>query len=206
MVGAPLVLPVRVAIVSPNHVVRAGLVSLIAQLRSRAVVTTAVTDDVEVRHCDVAIFDLDRLEHDPGVRAGLSSVLGQHVPVVGVVYGRDVAPAWAPLVAGVRVVPLSVTPAQMMLVLLEESARERGGRARRTKRLPAQLTPQEFCVLELVGAGLTNDAIARELFVSINTVKTYVRTSYRKVGVTDRASAVLWALAHGLAGGPRPSR
>ena len=53
-------------------------------------------------------------------------------------------------------------------------------------------------VLELVGAGLTNRDIAERLYLSINSVKTYIRTAYRKIGVSRRAEAVLWAVHHDL--------
>ena len=55
-----------------------------------------------------------------------------------------------------------------------------------------RLSEREGQVLRLVGAGQTNEEIARELFVSINTVKTYLRTAYRKIGVSRRSQAVLW--------------
>jgi DNA-binding CsgD family transcriptional regulator len=56
------------------------------------------------------------------------------------------------------------------------------------------LSPREREVLRLIADGLTNEQIADHIFLSINTVKTYVRTAYRKVGVTSRAQAVRWML------------
>ena len=60
------------------------------------------------------------------------------------------------------------------------------------------LTPREVDVLALIGTGATNAEIAAELFVSVNSVKTYIRTAYRKIGVSRRTQAVLWAEHHGL--------
>lgn len=40
--------------------------------------------------------------------------------------------------------------------------------------------------------------IASEIFVSQNTVKTYIRTAYRRIQATSRPQAILWALEHGL--------
>jgi len=51
---------------------------------------------------------------------------------------------------------------------------------------------------------MSNPEIAQDHYLSINSVKTYVRSAYRKIGATNRASAILWALRHGLAGGPDP--
>ncbi len=58
------------------------------------------------------------------------------------------------------------------------------------------LTRREAQVLDLIGAGLSNQDIAGALFVTVNTVKSYIRTAYRKIGVATRAQAVRWALTH----------
>ena len=60
------------------------------------------------------------------------------------------------------------------------------------------LTPRERDVLSLVAAGLTNPEISGRLFLGINSVKTYLKTAYKKIGVTRRSQAVLWAVRHGL--------
>lgn len=62
----------------------------------------------------------------------------------------------------------------------------------------AQLSTREGEVLELICRGMSNLEIADALFVSVNSVKTYVRQIYQKIGVTRRAQAVAWGLAHGL--------
>jgi LuxR family maltose regulon positive regulatory protein len=48
------------------------------------------------------------------------------------------------------------------------------------------LTIREREVVRLLAAGLSNRAIAEELVVSANTVKTQVRSIYGKLGVHDR--------------------
>jgi DNA-binding NarL/FixJ family response regulator len=54
------------------------------------------------------------------------------------------------------------------------------------------LTNRECDVLALVADGLTNQAIAARLCLSINTVKSNIRYAYRKAGVSSRTQAVLW--------------
>jgi LuxR family maltose regulon positive regulatory protein len=51
------------------------------------------------------------------------------------------------------------------------------------------LSLQEQRVLRLLVAGCSNPGIARELVVSVNTVKTQVQSIYRKLGVTNRVEA-----------------
>ena len=60
-------------------------------------------------------------------------------------------------------------------------------------------------MLGLVTAGLSNQEIANTLFLSINSVKTYIRGTYRKMGVATRSQAVVWAIQHGFPA-PEPPR
>jgi DNA-binding NarL/FixJ family response regulator len=60
------------------------------------------------------------------------------------------------------------------------------------------LTQRESEVLALMVAGSSNRAIAAALVVSEETIKSHVRGIYRKLDVTDRASAVATALREGL--------
>ena len=63
------------------------------------------------------------------------------------------------------------------------------------------LTRREFDVLTLIARGRTNLEIADELVVSHNTVKTYIRTAYKKIGVSSRAQALGWMVDTGLISG-----
>ena len=60
------------------------------------------------------------------------------------------------------------------------------------------LTDREREVLELIGCGLPNKLIARELGIAEKTVKTHVSAILAKLGVTDRTQAALYAVRHGL--------
>jgi NarL family two-component system response regulator LiaR len=58
------------------------------------------------------------------------------------------------------------------------------------------LSPREAEVMALITQGLSNQQIADRAYLSINSVKTYIRSAYRKIGVERRAQAVLWGVAH----------
>ena len=60
----------------------------------------------------------------------------------------------------------------------------------------AGLSPREAEILALITQGLSNQEIADRAYLSINSVKTYIRSAYRKTGVQRRSQAVLWGVAH----------
>ncbi|MFZ2013294.1 MAG: response regulator transcription factor [Nocardioides sp.] len=60
----------------------------------------------------------------------------------------------------------------------------------------AGLSPREAEVIALIARGLSNQDIAERAYVSINTIKTHVRSAYRKIGVKSRSQAVLWAVTN----------
>lgn len=56
------------------------------------------------------------------------------------------------------------------------------------------LTQRESEVLQQLAAGLTNKQIAEKLHISYETVKEHVQHVFRKIGVTDRTQAAVWAV------------
>jgi NarL family two-component system response regulator LiaR len=62
----------------------------------------------------------------------------------------------------------------------------------------AGLSPREAEVIALITNGLSNQEIAQRAYLSINSVKSYIRTAYRKIGVERRTQAVLWGVQNGF--------
>jgi DNA-binding NarL/FixJ family response regulator len=62
----------------------------------------------------------------------------------------------------------------------------------------AELTTRELEVLRLLGAGKSNKDIAAELSISERTARTHVSNILRKLGLTSRTQAALWAVREGL--------
>jgi DNA-binding NarL/FixJ family response regulator len=88
--------------------------------------------------------------------------------------------------AGELVVPSGVEVSDV-LPATEWPGRDRG------------LSARESEVLALITQGYSNREIAERSYLSINSVKTYIRAAYRKIGVTRRSQAVVWGLTHGFA-------
>ncbi len=62
----------------------------------------------------------------------------------------------------------------------------------------AQLSERERQILTLLADGATNQQIAHNLGISINTVKVHVRNIFGKVGAASRTEATVYAIRHGL--------
>jgi NarL family two-component system response regulator LiaR len=60
------------------------------------------------------------------------------------------------------------------------------------------LTAREAEVVALITQGLSNQEIASKVYLSINSVKTYIRSAYRKMDVQRRSQAVIWGMNNGF--------
>jgi HD-GYP domain-containing protein (c-di-GMP phosphodiesterase class II) len=72
-----------------------------------------------------------------------------------------------------------------------------GQRAPRIER-PAGLTEREAEVVAMLARGLQTKQVARALGISVKTADRHVQNAYRKLGVSTRAAATLFAMEHGL--------
>jgi DNA-binding NarL/FixJ family response regulator len=63
----------------------------------------------------------------------------------------------------------------------------------------AELTPREIEILRMVAAGMANKQIAAELVISERTARSHVSNILRKLGLSSRTQAALWAVREGFA-------
>jgi DNA-binding CsgD family transcriptional regulator/N-acetylneuraminic acid mutarotase len=63
---------------------------------------------------------------------------------------------------------------------------------------PVELSERELEILKLVVTGATNQQIAQQLIISVNTVKAHLRNIFGKLGVESRTEATLYAIQHNL--------
>jgi DNA-binding NarL/FixJ family response regulator len=60
------------------------------------------------------------------------------------------------------------------------------------------LTNRESEILALITQGKSNADVAAVTFLSKNSIKSYIRSAYRKIGAESRTQAVLWGVEHGF--------
>lgn len=69
---------------------------------------------------------------------------------------------------------------------------------------PAVLSERELEILRLVATGATNQQVAHDLFISVNTVKVHLRNIFSKLGVESRTEATTYAIRAGWVAMPAP--
>jgi DNA-binding NarL/FixJ family response regulator len=72
------------------------------------------------------------------------------------------------------------------------------GRGLLRKDLPKTVSPAEIQIMGLVGEGFTNRQIARELNLSVGTIRNYVSAVLQKTGLHDRTQVAVFAIRNGL--------
>ncbi|GAA3410969.1 hypothetical protein GCM10018952_17710 [Streptosporangium vulgare] len=132
-------------------------------------------------------FNLDQYVFE-ALRAGASGFLLKDTPAETMIEGVRVVAAGHALIA----------PEVTRDLIGHFGARIREGNGGQADRVLAELTEREIDVLRLIVAGLSNPEIAAALFISRETVKTYVSRILAKLGLRDRIHAVVLAHRIGL--------
>ena len=201
--------PTRVTLANDFHIIVAGLAALLTPFRDRVEIVDWVVVDQKPpeRPVDVLLFDTyGRFALGlSDVEALVENALIRHV----LIYSWETSPhlierALAMGVSGFA--SKSLEPEDLVAVLERVAAGERvvaarmpGNPVRSLSDWPGKaqgLTARESEILALVIQGFRNEDIADALFLGINTVKTHLKSLYRKLGARNRADVVAIALSH----------
>jgi len=198
--------PLPVAVCSPHQVIRSGLQAVLRRHPERFRIVPA-PDGPQREDPGVVLYDVFALRSGDDELAELLRQTSARVIAVG----RELRPDLTSraLAAGVYgSVSLGADEAELVDAVESALSGRAAGAAPRTPavsvaragRLGAKfgLSVRETDVLALIVQGLTNKQIADRLFLSINSVKTYVRNAYGKIGAANRSQAVGWAIRHGF--------
>ena len=199
---------IRVALVNDDEVVVRGIDAMLRNYSHRIEVVELVAGKQVSEPVDVALYDtfgmgqgngtaVQRLVVSPRVKAvavytwnfqpwltrdtlnqGVRGYLSKSLPAARLVE------ALCAIAAG----QLVVSPSRVRSALV---GGDWPGRAE-------GLTAREAEVLSLITMGLSNQEIAERTLLSLNSIKSYIRSAYRKIDVDSRSKAVLWGVEHGL--------
>jgi DNA-binding NarL/FixJ family response regulator len=140
-------------------------------------------------HVKILMLTISDEEGDlyDAIKAGASGYLLKEISI------DEVADAIRAVWAGQS----KITPSMATKLLAEFAAMSK--RAEETRQLPApRLTEREMEVLRLVAQGLNNRDIAKDLFISENTVKNHIRNILEKLHLHSRMEAVVYAVREKL--------
>jgi LuxR family transcriptional regulator, maltose regulon positive regulatory protein len=133
---------------------------------------------------------------------GIESMLGQRafalLLLAPVRRGRGDLVGARALVEQARELIEQFTDPGVLPVLLEQTEQTLAAAPRRLVGVAVPLTKRELVVLRLLRTDLSTSEIGRELYVSVNTIRSHVQSIYRKLGVSSRAEAVAHARELGL--------
>jgi DNA-binding NarL/FixJ family response regulator len=197
---------IRLAIVDDYAVVIAGVAAFLADERIDVVETGAslpVVTDVDIVLYDTFGqvqgdgIDLEDFVRDSGAKVVIYSWNLQPDLVARAVEG-GASGYLSKVLTGPEIVDaLERIMKGEIVVLAGENETSVGGAGDWPGRA-AGLSPREAEILALITQGLSNQEIADRAYLSINSVKTYIRSAYRKIGIDRRTKAVLWGVAHGF--------
>lgn len=200
---------IRVLLVDDHPMVRAGLGNLLAAAADVVVVGEAADGSAAVElaatvAADVVLMDLSMPVLD-GI-AATQRIVAAHpqLRIVVLTSFSDGARVRDALTAGaVGYVLKDCTPEQLLAAVRSAAQGDAPLDPRVARALlpgasaPAdQLSDRERQVLRLASKGLANKQIGRSLGITERTVKVHLGSVFRRIGVSDRTSAALWAQTH----------
>jgi DNA-binding NarL/FixJ family response regulator len=212
---------IRAALVDDQAMVRAGLARILSPADGFEVVAEygdggQAVEELPALHPDVVLMDV-RMPGLDGI-AATARLRGLDDPLdvlVLTTFGEDEV-LWGAIEAGAAGFVLKDSSAEDLIAavravagggawfdpgvaprLLDRYRQVVAPAARDAARLD-ELTDREHEVLRLMARGATNAEIAAALFVAEPTVKTHVGSIFSKLGVRDRAAAIVFAYDHGV--------
>jgi DNA-binding NarL/FixJ family response regulator len=208
---------IRVLLADDQRVVREGLGTLLGLLEGIELVGTAADGEEALKlaaehNPDVVLMDLRMPRMDGTEAIRRLTARGERPRAIALTTYADDASVLGALRAGARGYLTKDAGAEQIRAAVEAVARGEAAldpaiqhhvlaavSTPQPTESPDDLTPREVEVLGLIAEGLTNTEIAERLVVSAATVKSHVNHIFAKIGARDRAQAVVYAYANGLA-------
>lgn len=203
--------PIRLAVVNDYEVVVRGIAAMLAPFGDRVQIVEMDSDAGVIREVDIALYDtfstpaleddsVDDVIRNPRVRRTVLYTWVLTPELVADARRRGIEAALPKgIEAGALVRALERIHAGEVLLDLIEDEDDTPAEGVSWPGQREGLTARESEVVALITDGLSNQEIATRAYLSINSVKSYIRSAYRTMGVTSRSQAVLWGIDHGFA-------
>jgi DNA-binding NarL/FixJ family response regulator len=201
--------PITVALVDDYDVVLMGVARMLDQYRDRVVVAEIDSNEAVDDVVDIVLYDsFAQPESDRDeIRVLVANPRARRVAVYTWNFHPDLVRSARE--QGAHGYLSKTLPARDLVLALEaihagrQVVSDPPARARSAPGLdwPGRgegLTDREAEILALITQGKNNAEVAALTYLSPNTVKSYIRTIYRKIEVGSRTQAVLWGVEHGF--------
>jgi DNA-binding NarL/FixJ family response regulator len=201
--------PITVALVDDYDVVLVGVAHILEQYQDRIVIAeidanTAVDDPVDIVLYDAfAQPESDQAEiqvliDNPRARRVVVYTWNFHPELVDTARRLGVHGYLSKTLPARELVTALEAVHAGELVVSEPPRRARSASGLDWPGRSEGLTDRESEILALITQGKSNADVAAQTFLSPNTVKSYIRTIYRKIDVDSRTQAVLWGVGNGF--------
>jgi len=200
---------ITIALVDDYDVVLAGLAHMFDRYRDRVIVSEIDANAALDESIDIVLYDSfaqPESDHEE-IAALVANPRASHVVVYTWNFQPDLIDT--ALKQGVHGYLSKTLGARDLVAALEAVHRGEIVVSEQRRRAPSAagldwpgrldgVTDRESEILALITQGKSNAEVAALTYLSPNTVKSYIRSVYRKIGASSRTQAVLWGVANGF--------
>jgi len=201
--------PITVALVDDYDVVVMGVAKILDQYRSRVVVAEIDTNSPVNDVVDIVLYDsfaqpesdqdeISVLVRNPNARRVVVYTWNFHPDLVASARAQGVSGYLSKALPARELVAALEAVHAGEVVVSEVPGRVRPANGLDWPGRGEGLTDRESEILALITQGRSNAEVAAHTYLSPNTVKSYIRSAYGKIGAESRTQAVLWGVEHGF--------
>ena len=207
--SAPATKPFTIALVDDYDVVLLGLAHMFDDYRERLVVAEIDANAPLDEAIDVVLYDafaqpessheqIGELVKNPRARHVVVYTWNFHPELIESARRQGVHGYLSKTLTAPEMVAALEAVHAGELVVSESPARARSAQGLDWPGKQEGITDRESEILALITQGKSNAAVAELTYLSPNTVKSHIRSVYRKIGAESRSQAVLWGVDHGF--------
>lgn len=201
--------PISVALVNDYDVVLEGLARMLDRFRDRVVIVEIDANEPLADPAEIVLYDnfaqpesdkeeLSTLVANPRARRVVAYTWNFHPELIENARRQGASGYLSKTLSARELVDALEAVHAGELVVSDPPPRARSAPGLDWPGRDEGLTDREAEILALITQGMSNAEIADLTFLSPNTVKSYIRTVYRKIGAGSRTQAVLWGVRHGF--------
>lgn len=201
--------PITVALVDDYDVVVMGVANILQRYADRVVIAEIDTNEALADPVDIVLYDsfaqpesdhneIATLVANPRARRVVVYTWNFHPDLISSARDKGAAGYLSKALPAAQLVESLEAVHAGRQVISDPPGRARAASGLDWPGRGEGLTDRESEILALITQGKSNADVAALTYLSPNTVKSYIRTIYRKIGVQSRTQAVVWGVRRGF--------